>query len=466
MPQLGTSPGPHAEAIAITDNGSLRWALRLTHPDSTDPAVLWHTELGIERTNDKRTFFSCSLFLGRTHNSVAPFRQPVSRPRIVLDVLTKFKGFGAFAIVPRPFSLKPHPEYVKALLNLLQDPRRQHPIVYVSLHQQSKRFFFDVAKLAEHLAGIAYVVVAESTEACQMFNRQLPRPFQAFDGAVRLYWPGFSFAAHPLAHPLWTKHRIMSIQARGGEAFSKKLLAEIAAVSVTSTPDTLLTWAKIEETSRRHAIAQAKAAQNDKELLKLYEEENATLSAKVDALEKELQNKGEELYRARARITAFENAVEETDTTQADLPVETVADAIELAANRWRDELVITPNSKSDDESPFQPATEVLQALEWLATTYRQAKMGQVKCTNLDLSIRQKIPGWSHTPHQSNTSITAFKEWYECRWEDRAYTLLEHIGTGASKRPEETIRIAFAWDKPRKIVVVGYIGQHQKNTKS
>ena len=42
----------------------------------------------------------------------------------------------------------------------------------------------------------------------------------------------------------------------------------------------------------------------------------------------------------------------------------------------------------------------------------------------------------------------------------------EHIGRGPSTRPEETIRIAFAWDKDQKKVVIGYIGQHQKNTKS
>jgi hypothetical protein len=467
MPQLGTPTGPHAEAIAVADNGTLSWGLRLTHPDRTNPTVQWHTELGIERTGDNRVFFSCSLYFGRTQKSIAPLYQPVSRPRVVLDILAKFQGYGAFRLTSKPLLLKANPEYAKALVNLLVDNRRQHPVVYVSLHQQSGRFFFDVTRLAEHLAGNAYVVVSESRDADRMFNDQLPRELRAFDGAVRLYWPGFSLKANPFAHPLWTKHRIVTIQTRGSEAFSKRLLSEIAAVSVTSSPDSLLTWAKIEEASRRLAIEHAKAAQNDKELLKLYEEDNVTLRVKVAALEKELQSKGEELYRARARITAFENAAQDPDTCDKLPPVETVTEAIEQALTRWPDQLIYQPNTKSEgDESPFQPATEVLQALEWLATVYHASKLSKLTVTDLDASIREKIPGWGYSAHQSQTSKGRFKEEYQCQWEGRTYDITAHVGRGSSTRPEETIRIAFDWDKPRKKIVIGYIGQHQKNTKS
>jgi hypothetical protein len=40
----------------------------------------------------------------------------------------------------------------------------------------------------------------------------------------------------------------------------------------------------------------------------------------------------------------------------------------------------------------------------------------------------------------------------------------EHIGTGKSKRPEETIRIAFKWLESEEKVLIGYIGQHQRTT--
>ncbi len=86
--------------------------------------------------------------------------------------------------------------------------------------------------------------------------------------------------------------------------------------------------------------------------------------------------------------------------------------------------------------------------------------------TNFNKDIADNIPGWDFSAHQSDAATGRFKEWYECNWEGRTYSVTDHVGTGISKRPEETIRIAFAWDKGRKIIVIGYIGQHQKNTKS
>ena len=467
VPEMALNASAKAEAMAVPDGAATRWVLKLTHPDHLDPAGIWRTELGIERTAANQVFFSCSLYLGRTDRSVAPFRRSTSRPKIVLDVLKQFEGYGALPLSYKPLFLKSDPKYTDALLKLLQDPRRQHPVVYVSTHEQSRRLFFDASRLADHLAGTAYVVVAENLDACRSFRQRMPPPLQAFDGAVRLYWPGFSFRSKHFDHPLWTKYRVMSIQTRSREAFSKKLLADIAAVAVTSMPESMLTWARIEEAVRRQAIAQARAAQDDQQLLTLYTADNEDLRLTITGLRQELQTKGEELHRAQARIAVLESATAESLPTQEFLPVETVADAIEQAAARWPQQLVFAPNSKSEgDDSPFQPATEVLQALEWLATTYHSAKSGKLKVISLDHSIRAKIPGWTYCPHQGDFSITRYKEWYQCQWEDRPYTISEHVGTGVSTKPEETIRIAFAWDKPRKKVVVGFIGQHQKTNKS
>lgn len=466
LPETELKPTTITEAVVVPTGGSIRWILRLAHPDQHDEAGLWRTELGIERTSEGRVFFSCSLYLGRTDRSLAPFRRHITRPRVVLDVLRKFDGYGDLPLTSKPLPVKDDPAYVEAYLKLLLDNRRQHPIVYVSMHEQSRRPLFDISRLADHLAGMAYVVVDEHGSGRPVLEQRLPRSLQAFDGAVRLYWPGFSLRSRPYDHPLWTTHRIISIQTRGRDAFSKRLLADIAGVAVTTVPESMLTWAKAEEAIRQQAITQARAAEDVKGLLTLYEQDNIDLRVKVAGLKAELQTKADELFQARKRITALENSADESDPAEQYLAVETVADAIEQAATRWPEALAIALNSKSDDESTFQPASEVLQAIEWLATTYRNAKMGQNNGINLDHDIRQKIPGWSYSPHQSDLTVTTFKEWYECRWECRAYTVSQHIGTGTSKKPEETIRIAFAWDKQRKKVIVGFIGQHQKTTKS
>jgi hypothetical protein len=145
------------------------------------------------------------------------------------------------------------------------------------------------------------------------------------------------------------------------------------------------------------------------------------------------------------------------------------AEAIGAAKQRYSDALVFALNGRSSgDETPFQPASEVFDALQWLAEIYRPARLGApgAGCANFNHNIREIIPGWFYSAHQSEIVTGRFAEWYRCTWEGRTYQIFEHIGSGTSRRPEETIRIAFDWDEERQQVVIGYIGQHQKNTLS
>ena len=37
-----------------------------------------------------------------------------------------------------------------------------------------------------------------------------------------------------------------------------------------------------------------------------------------------------------------------------------------------------------------------------------------------------------------------------------------HVKTGTVKDPRHTIRVAFEWDADERMVVIGFIGQHQR----
>jgi hypothetical protein len=356
-------------------------------------------------------------------------------------------------------------------VRFLEDPRRALPIVYVSVHEQSQRYFFDSKRVADHLAGLAYVIVASNSGVTKLLAQRLPQLLTAFDGAVRLYWPGFTRKSNPHNHPLWTSYRVMQVQSLGRDAFGKRLLGQIAGVAAFSLSERFLTWSRLEEMERQRAIAQAKDGKEFKELCVLYEDEWKAAIQQCANLKTELQAKSEELYKANSRIVALEAAIgakgltgRETDQL---LPVNNVAEAVERAAARFGEHLVFALNSKSEgDDSLFQPAQEVLAAFEWLATKYHASKLGKFKCADFDHNVREVLPTWGYSGHQSDLTTGRFKEWYECQWENRTYTVTEHIGTGRSTSPEETIRIAFTFDKTRKKIVIGYIGQHQKNTKS
>ena len=144
-----------------------------------------------------------------------------------------------------------------------------------------------------------------------------------------------------------------------------------------------------------------------------------------------------------------------------------VNDAVSRAKDLFPKQLVFALNSKSDKDSPFQKPDEAFAALAWLATDYHHLRWTQPgKDPRFDERLRKSCSGWSYKPHQANVTKQQFAEWYTTKFEGRPYKLDEHLGKGTSADPQNTIRIAFAWDEDRSQVIVGYIGQHQKNRRS
>ena len=139
------------------------------------------------------------------------------------------------------------------------------------------------------------------------------------------------------------------------------------------------------------------------------------------------------------------------------MEIDSVADALELAARSFPDALAISLNAKSDPDVPFAKSAEVFDALAWLATAYRRRGAP---------AIGESCPGWFHKPDQSQATVGMNPDWYRTSFEGRTVAVTNHIGEGASFDPRSTIRIGFAWDEETQCVVVGYVGRHQRNRKS
>ena len=147
--------------------------------------------------------------------------------------------------------------------------------------------------------------------------------------------------------------------------------------------------------------------------------------------------------------------------------VGSVNEAVSCAEALFPKQLAFALNSKSDKDSPFQKPIEVLAALVWLATDYhhvRWTKPGEDP--SFDERLKKFCPGWSYKAHQASTTKQQFEEWYTTKRNDTTYELGQHLTKGVRADPQKTIRIAFAWDDESGRVIVGYIGQHQRNRRS
>ena len=193
--------------------------------------------------------------------------------------------------------------------------------------------------------------------------------------------------------------------------------------------------------------------------------ENQGLKDEVEALKTELfgTQEREDSWRLAYR------SVKEGSLEEVGVPaplVESVQGAVEMAKSRFRQELLFAPNAESSiEDNPFTDPGRLWEALQWLATTYYPSRMGRLRVTDFDQSIKEAC-GWWYKSDQGETTVSRYKDSYTTRVDGRRYTLVEHIGKGTTFDARYTIRIAFDWDRDKRQVVVGYVGRHQQTDAS
>ncbi len=195
------------------------------------------------------------------------------------------------------------------------------------------------------------------------------------------------------------------------------------------------------------------------------ESENQTLRLDKEDLKREMRA---ELNKSRDEVARLRFTYDEERNIPRpaleDVPahIESVDDAVRYAREMFSDRLLLKTNSKSVvKDNPFEKPEDVWRALQWLATIYHSAKMGELSVPDFDHSLREMC-GWWYKSDQHETTRNKYRDWYTTRVNGDRRWLLEHIGTGSSKDARHTIRIAFDWEKDEKMVVVGFIGQHQR----
>jgi hypothetical protein len=460
----------HIESRAYEGPLGTAWGLRLTMPDD-EPDVIWVTEITVHEKPDGKVWFACSSQVGRQGQTLSPVVRFANRPSIVTDVLTMFPGKGMLPLTGKPLSCGPGDE-VMLLVGLLLLERRHLPVVLVSRTKKGE-VLTDTKKLADQLAGLAYVIEATSPEVSDSIGRTLPERLNCFDGGVRIYWPGFDDSSSPFHHPLWIKSRILELNERHPARLGSEILNRIASVTTFTAPPSFISWFQLLDWQRSQAIEQAKASNETDVMLALLTEENSSFSAQVRQLKDELELKSQEAAKYKAQADTFRNALQSKESIQVgdvlDASVDSVADVLDIVEGEYADRLAFCWNSKSEnDASPFNDPHSVLLALRWLATTYHDSRTGKKECPDREISVREAIPGWSYEPHQSKLTMNhrKYRSWYHTNYNGQEFSLPEHLKCSSTKDARHSIRIAFNWDEKSKKVVLGYLGQHQQTTAS
>ena len=209
--------------------------------------------------------------------------------------------------------------------------------------------------------------------------------------------------------------------------------------------------------------------------------DNFRLQGEIDGLNSDKQELNDEISELKSSLhisetnaTNWRNAYDQILAARYDesapepipLEFESMVQVIELAKERYADNLHIRLNKKSDITDFYRNPKEVWDALDWLATTYYKTQTGAVRVKDLDVSLRQVCSGWSYASDQTDITVNTYPEWYTTSVDGVRYPLRKHIGKGRVRSANNLIRIAFDWDDETKRVIVGYIGPHQRNRNS
>ena len=450
------------------------WGLRHRIRDHEDASLTWMTDIGLAVEQGAAWLSVGNHIATSEHAPPRPVIRPRTRPRIVPDAIREFGC--RHPVGPAVRVLDSDSDSIRNFLRELYDPQRSYPILFVSCRNETDRAVLDTQELGDWLAGVVSVVVAQNRFPSRKLSEYLPPSLNCWDGAVRLYWPGLNAMDPPHMHRVWRPETVRELDdtENGGAGFKTMLLGRICDLLSHRRQLRFVDWPTVErleaEQEMRAAVARAKAEGKQDELLNLFEADNLRLTDQLRAAVEERDQQQEradnlEVEKDYWRNQAQAGAGGDAASQAVELDPQSVGEAVDWAEQNLSNQLIFALNNRSDRDTAYGWPSEVAKGLQWLATTYRDAKLGIRRCHDLDLSIKEGCDAsWTWKGGQSDITVSSYSNWYECSYGGQRHEVREHIGAGKSKRPEETIRIAFKWLESEEKVLIGFIGQHQRTT--
>jgi hypothetical protein len=418
---------------------------------------------------DRAVRFAVTVSAGGATEREYALRPPTTRPRIVRQMMEKFHAHERYALTPKFLVIKA--SEAADFAGFLLDPLRTLPLIFVSKKNQDEEVMCDPNELADKLVGTAYVCVADSSNLSWNLTEHISNRLNAYDGTIRVYWPRMSVDDPPFRHRWWNKRQLDGDDRR----IADELLRIVATASVSRHVAGLVRWEEIEREVTKQTIQRlqnigAVTSAIPEEWLKQYDLDLAALGEaqkERDALSGILLVRDEEIRRwRRMYLQALRNqSTGHGDVDLDEAVIEDASGAIALARTDFATTMEIIEGRVSKEALLFEQPELLYAALKWLATTYRDAKAGTERCSDLDKSCREACE-FRYNAHQSEITMSMFPSDYEVTFKNEKIKLREHIGFGTSTEPRHTVRLAFFYDENAKMVIVGYVGQHQTTRKS
>ncbi|MCB1357732.1 MAG: hypothetical protein KDK53_14980 [Maritimibacter sp.] len=460
-------PSRHSLSSSTYQDGDERVVrIRWSFPDDNDGGLRWANEVRVGQFGD-RCGVEHLISIESVEYSVAPAKLIFGSPRAVRDICTKAPAYiEEMQVRAEPYVLQQ--DGLDDLLALLTSDLRKLPLVLLSPYARGESNQIDPAKLARNLAGVAVVVRVEDPELTWDFADEVGRQLSCFNGAARIYWPGFSKASDPRSHRLFFGSWIEQV---GPVVAARTIERAIFAVAAFRyVPDKRIADVmRRAEAAERQKVLEQKRATGDE----FWEDYEQTVD-KLREAEEQIAGLEAENANLRANQQVFfatgPEGPEELPQTEAteELAFSSVAEAVEAAALRCKNLEMLDTATSAAAASPFQRPYDIYKALSDLDEIVDVwSKSRDEKGSGGDLLQHLRDRGWGKrsSMHISDTTRGKLRSHYEFEYQGKKQLFEPHITIGAGD-PNSCASIHFIFDQRRLKMVVGHVGKHLPNTKT
>jgi hypothetical protein len=399
----------------------------------------------------------------------------VGAPGVVGNVLDNFEcGLAQFQI--------PSPDMGRVLVQssdvsvlvdgVLESSERALPVVLVSQDSKTGDTLCNVKEMNRRLTGLAHVYEIDRDASFELTDR-VGKVMSCFDGAVRLYWPGFARDGNHRRHTLYLAQRIRDLK-KDGSLLRDKLFRILSNVASARFREGEI-WRRLRkeaDRARREELEQLReeAKGSEEDLDRIFDElfernqrlrtERDELDDQVENLKAEIANYEENLEWYRQQLSA--QSTEEPDGEEQQSPRKTgfgnVAEAVHSATKEFDGQLEVWSTAReSAEESKFARPAEVYEALEAIAELAEEDRSGSVGPWSK--FFEQRRIKYASGESEQTMAMHGEDRIFTDRFSGKRRQIEKHLTIGGGSR-KNCVQIFFDRANDSDKFVIAYCGVH------
>lgn len=311
-------------SIADNDDGSCIATLRQVDEGQQ---LEWRSEVSLGAPSDL-TRVTVRIRVGSLGGeAIRPIDYEFGTPAIVRTLLRELDIRDGAVRCLADLGAEVGPSDVGELVDWLADANRGWPVVVVSRSEPAGATLLDPQWLSRELAGLAHVRVLSSSAASWELTRAIGKDYSVWNGAVRVFFPGFSADSDD-----YRRHQV-TYPDRVGESTVLRLRAWLGTLAAAATGEHPALRAQREK--RRELALAAVAADDPAELrdwVNALEEDNARLGQDVKDYKQQVAELRKQQSATESELEQVRNSFAEV---QRSLASTTPVDANDAVAHGW-----------------------------------------------------------------------------------------------------------------------------------